>query len=118
MRKILIAVSFALALVVGFAAAPASAQQVEVPCSAFTNSPFVCVNNRSDYPVSWVECDGVRAPNVGVQPFIAPHSVGAVKFNKAFCGSIVVHTMDGRARGGMFFDAKNSTMLTIPEWRW
>ena len=100
-----------------FGGGAASAQVVQVPCSAFTQTPLVCINNMSAWAVSYIECDGYRVNVVGLTGgFVLGHSVGVAKFPKSFCQTVIVHTTDGRVRGGLFMDAKNSVSFTISPW--
>ena len=96
----------------------ANAQVVSVPCGAFSNSPFVCVNNQSNWPVSYIDCDGFRVSIVSDGGFLPPRSTGVAKFRQPYCTRVVIYTMDGRSRVSSFIDAKNTTTITISDWRW
>lgn len=97
----------------------ANAQMVSVPCQAFGQSPLVCVNNQSAWGIDWIDCDGYHVSVVSSSfSYIPGGTIGVAKFPKGFCQVASFHTVDGRLKVGAYLDARNSTVITIPGWRW
>jgi len=117
MKKIVMFALAALALV-AFGSNDAKAQTVQMPCGSFSNTQFICIDNKSDYAVSHIDCDGFRVNMVSEGGYVPAGFVGVGKFNAPFCSRVTIYTRDGRSHSAEAIDTRRTNKVTINPWRW